>query len=126
MKKKILLNILLSLFLSNINIKAQKVISHEHGHWTATFYGNKYKKPRKTASGETFNMHAMTCAAPKKYKFGTMLRITNLANKKSVIVRVNDRGGFGHRTIDLTYSAFGKIAKHREGRVKIKVEVVTL
>ena len=69
-------------------------------------------------------MHAMTCAAPPKYKFGTMLRVTNLANKKSVVVKVTDRG-YLVNTIDLTYGAFAKIAKHRDGRVKIKVEVVS-
>lgn len=104
--------------------KVKKVVSVEKGHWTATYYGNTYKTARRTANGERFNMNAMTCAAPSKYKFGTMLRVTNLANKKSVVVRVTDRGHLGNHTIDLTYGAFGKIAKHRDGRVKIKVEVL--
>ena len=104
--------------------KVEKVVSVEKGHWTATYYGNTYKTARRTANGERFNINAMTCAAPPKYKFGTMLRVTNLANKKSVVVRVTDRGHLGHYTIDLTYGAFGKIAKHRDGRVKIKVEVL--
>jgi rare lipoprotein A (peptidoglycan hydrolase) len=104
--------------------KVEKVVSIEKGHWTATYYGNTYKTARRTANGERFNMNAMTCAAPPKHKFGTMLRVTNLANNKSVVVRVTDRGHLGHYTIDLTHGAFGKIAKHRDGRVKIKVEVL--
>jgi rare lipoprotein A len=112
--------------MSLLSINAQKTTNQSRKHnYTATYYGDRYKTVRKTASGEAFNMHAMTCAAPKKYKFGTRLRVTNLVNNKSVIVRVTDRGAFGHSTIDLTYAAFGKIAKHRDGRVNIKLEVLT-
>ena len=93
----------------------------EDGKWTATYYGNTYKGVRHTANGEMFNMNAMTCAAPKKYKFGTYLRVENKANGKSVVVRVTDRGGFGNRCIDLTYGAFGKISAHRTGRIKVNV-----
>ena len=96
-------------------------IKPEEGQWTATYYGNTYKGVRHTANGEKFNMRNMTCAAPKKYKFGTYLRVENKANGKSVVVRVTDRGGFGNRCIDLTYGAFGKIAAHRTGRIKVNV-----
>ena len=92
--------------------------------WTATYYGNKYKGLRHTANGEVFNMYSMTCAAPKKYKFGTKLKVTNVDNNKSVIVTVTDRGAFGNNVIDLTYGAFGKIASYTEGRIKIKLEVI--
>lgn len=102
------------------------VATAESGNWTATYYGDRYKTQRRTANGDVFNMYAMTCAAPKKYPFGTTLKVTNLANNKSVVVKVTDRGAFGNRTIDLTYGAFGKIANHRTGRVKIKVEVVNM
>ena len=112
MKKKI--NIIMFLFIS-IQVVAQQ--------WTATYYGDKYKTLRRTASGERFNKESMTCAAPKSYAFGTLLRITNLANNKSVIVKITDRGEFGNRNIDLTYGAFGKIANHKLGRIKIKVEI---
>ena len=112
---------LILLFTICININAQA----QHSHWTATYYGNTYKSVRRTANGDVFNMNAMTCAAPRHYKFGTKLKITNLSNNKSVIVTVTDRGEFGKRTIDLTYGAFGKIASHKAGRIKIKVEVVT-
>jgi rare lipoprotein A len=113
-----------TMFLYIIPFLSANTTDKQTAHWTATYYGDKYKTPRKTASGERFNMHAMTCAAPPKYKFGTMLRVTNLANKKSVVVKVTDRG-YLVNTIDLTYGAFAKIAKHRDGRVKIKVKVVS-
>ena len=116
--------ILIFLILCATTIKAQETNNSEPGHWTATYYGDRYKGVRKTANGETFNMYAMTCAAPKRYKFGTMLKVTNISNNKSVIVKVTDRGGFGNHTIDLTHGAFGKIAKHRQGRIKVKVEIL--
>ena len=93
------------------------------GNWTATYYGNSYKGSRRNANGEPFNKNAMTCAAPKKIPFGTRLKVTNIANGKSVIVKVCDRC-VGNTIIDLTHGAFGKIAKYSEGRVKVKVEVV--
>ena len=104
--------------------KARKQVPTHRTGWTATYYGDKYKTVRHTANGQVFNMHAMTCAAPKHYKFGTKLRVTNVANGKSVVVTVTDRGGFGNRCVDLTYGAFGKIANHRSGRIKVNVEVV--
>ena len=95
------------------------------GKYTATYYGNTYKTVRHTANGDVFNKNAMTCAAPKHYKFGTMLEVTNVNNGKSVTVKVTDRGGFGNNVIDLTYGAFGKIANHSSGRIKVNVKVVS-
>lgn len=117
--------ILLLVMFFSLTIGSHNVIMHtEKGNWTATYYGNKYKTKRLTANGDVFNVYAMTCAAPKKFKFGTRLKITNLENNKSVIVTVNDRGGFGHNVIDLTYHAFKKIEDHKKGRVKIRVQVL--
>ena len=108
-----------------LTINAQTVVKTERGNWTATYYGNHYKTRRLMANGEVFNVNAMTCAAPKKFKFGTKLKITNLDNNKSVIVKVTDRGSFGNHVIDLTYGAFKKIEKeHSKGRIKIKVQIV--
>ena len=113
---------------SNVNTLKQTqtttAVKH-HGIYTATYYGNRYKTVRHTANGDVFDKNAMTCAAPKHYKFGTMLKVTNVNNGKSVTVRVNDRGGFGNKTIDLTHGAFGKIANHSSGRIKVNVEVVS-
>ena len=104
--------------------KTTTAVKH-HGIYTATYYGNTYKTVRHTANGDIFNKNAMTCAAPKHYKFGTMLKVTNVNNGKSITVRVNDRGGFGNRTIDLTHGAFGMIANHSSGRIKVNIEVVS-
>ena len=118
-----ILNIVI-LFFCVLSINAQTVIKTESGEWKATYYGNHYKKPRLMANGEVFNVKAMTCAAPKKFAFGTKLKITNLANNKSVIVTVTDRGGFGNHVIDLTYYAFKRISEHKHGRIKVKVQII--
>lgn len=121
MRKYILM--LLTILLS-INCYSR---SNKQTKMQATYYGNNYKGVRRTANGEKFDYMAMTCAAPKRYKFGTRLKVTNLDNGKSVIVRVNDRGhkDLHGKIIDLTYGAFGKIASHKKGRLRnIKVEVL--
>ncbi|HEC78589.1 MAG TPA: septal ring lytic transglycosylase RlpA family protein [candidate division WOR-3 bacterium] len=89
----------------------------------ASYYGDEFHG-RKTASGETFNKWAYTCAH-KKLPFGTRVKVTNLKNKKTVIVRVNDRGPFVKgRIIDLSYAAAKKIDLVKYGVVKVKIEVV--
>ena len=66
---------------------------------------------RKTASGEVFRTHSLTCAS-NTHKLGTYLKVTNTANDKSVVCKVNDTGGFSKygRTLDLSKGAFSKIA----------------
>lgn len=89
----------------------------------ASYYGSKFHG-KKTASGEIFNKWDYTCAH-KKLPFGTKLKVTNLRNKKSAIVRVNDRGPFiKGRIIDLSYAAAKKIDMVKDGVVKVKIEVV--
>lgn len=115
------------IMLSSISLVAQDATENTtlvKGNFTATYYGNKYKGSRRNANGEPFDMNAMTCATSKQFAFGTKLKVTNMANGKSVIVRVCDRATCGNGVIDLTYGAFGKIASHRAGRVKVKVEIV--
>lgn len=69
-----------------------------------SFYSYEFAG-RKTANGERFNPEALT-AAHKSLRFGTHVRVTNLKNKKSVVVRINDRGPFVHgRVIDLSLAA---------------------
>ena len=88
----------------------------------ATWYGNQ-SHGRLTASGERFNQHAMTCAS-NKHKLGTRLKVTNTANGKSVICRVNDTGKLGKGVVvDLSKGAFAKIAPLSQGKVKVKVSV---
>lgn len=88
---------------------------------TASWYGTKFHG-RKTSNGETYNMYAMS-AAHKTLPIPTYLEVTNLANGKKVIVRVNDRGPFhGDRIIDLSYVAAAKldILSHGTGNVEIR------
>ena len=70
----------------------------------ASYYADDFHG-KQTASGETFNMHALTAAHPK-LPFGTLVRVVNRWNGKSVIVRITDRGPFVHgRVIDLSKQA---------------------
>lgn len=85
---------------------------------TASWYGNKFHG-RRTANGERYNMHAYT-AAHKSLPFGTILRVTNLDNDKSVLVRVNDRGPYVRgRIIDLSRAAAEEIGVTLH---KVKIE----
>ena len=90
----------------------------------AYWYGNKHSG-KKTANGEIFNENNLTCAS-NTHKLGTKLKVTNLENGKSVVVRVTDRGGFTKmgRVLDLSRGAFAQIANVRKGVVKILVEVI--
>ncbi len=88
---------------------------------TASWYGTNFHG-RQTASGERFNMYALTCAH-RTLKFGTRLRVTNPDNNQSVVVTVNDRGPFVRgRDIDLSYKAAQKIALIEKGIGKVKIE----
>lgn len=91
----------------------------------ATYYG-KWHHGKKTASGEPFDMYAMT-AAHLHFRLQTVVRVTNLRNGKSVIVRINDRGPYGNpdRVIDLSMGAAGKLDMVRTGVVPVRIEVVT-
>jgi rare lipoprotein A len=89
----------------------------------ASFYAIKFQSG-KTSSGEIFDQSAYT-AAHKKLPFGTKVKVTNVRNGKSVIVRINDRGPFVRgRIIDLSRSAFSKIGNTSAGVLDVKLEVV--
>ena len=90
----------------------------------ASWYGKNFHG-RITASGAVFNKYAMT-AASNSHKMGTMLRVTNVVNGKSTVVKVTDTGGFKKygRTLDLSYGAFSKIANPKTGIIKVKIEVL--
>jgi len=91
----------------------------------ASWYGKRFEG-KKTASGEPFRVSKKT-AAHRLYPFGTELRVTNLTNNKSVIVRVNDRGPHSkERIIDLSQSAANEIGLITQGVAKVKVEIVNL
>jgi len=83
-----------------------------------------YADGQKTANGENFDPNGLT-AAHKTLKFNTIVRVTNLANGKSVDVRINDRGPFvAGRCIDLSKGAFVKIASVSAGVIDAKYEVL--
>ncbi|ASG65393.1 septal ring lytic transglycosylase RlpA family lipoprotein [Idiomarina piscisalsi] len=89
----------------------------------ASYYAMKYQF-RTTASGERYNHFADT-AAHRTLPFGTKVRVTNIANSKSVVVKINDRGPFiDGRIIDLSRSAFGEIADLDAGIIEVSTEVI--
>ncbi|NIA01874.1 MAG: septal ring lytic transglycosylase RlpA family protein [Nitrospirae bacterium] len=90
----------------------------------ATYYGSAVQG-NHTASGEIFDMYEMT-AAHKTLPFGTMVKVTNLANGKSIEVKINDRGPYGPgRIIDLSEMAFAEIASHSTGVINAQVEIIS-
>ena len=93
----------------------------------ATYYGKEFHG-RTTASGVPFDMQQLVAAHPS-YPFGTLLRVTNLTNGRSVRVRVVDRGpAAGPQAagvlIDLSYRAAETLRFIREGRARIRLEVL--
>jgi rare lipoprotein A len=83
-----------------------------------------YKSGRLTANGERFNPNGYT-AAHRSLKFGTKVRVTNLRNGRSVVVRINDRGPFvSGRIIDLAYGAAMAVGLHDSGIAQVQVAVV--
>jgi rare lipoprotein A len=89
----------------------------------ASFYSNKFNG-RKTANGEIFSQSKMTCAC-NVVKLGTWLRVTNLRNGRSVIVKSNDRLHTKmKRVVDLTSAAAKKLGYTKAGLTRVKVEVL--
>ena len=87
----------------------------------ASWYGPKFHG-KTTASGEPYDMYAMT-AAHRTAAFGTRVRVENLDNQKSTIVRINDRGPFVHgRIIDLSYTAAKEIGLLRTGTARVRLQ----
>jgi rare lipoprotein A len=89
----------------------------------ATWYG-KVLNGRKTASGERFNMMAMTCAH-KSLPFGTLVKVVDLDTDKSVVVRVTDRGELpGNHVVDLSYAAARELGTLKTGVANVRLEVI--
>ncbi len=90
----------------------------------ASWYGLKFHG-ELTSNGEIYNMYAMS-AAHKTLPLPSYLRVTNLENQLSIIVRVNDRGPFHEdRVIDLSYAAANKLGYAKKGTAKVKLEVIS-
>ncbi|MEC9375305.1 MAG: septal ring lytic transglycosylase RlpA family protein [Pseudomonadota bacterium] len=106
-----------------INGKRYYVLSSSLGYkerGIASWYGQKFHG-RRTSSGEIYNMYQLT-AAHKSLPLPTEVRVTNLENGKSLIVRVNDRGPFiNSRIIDLSYAAARKLDMVEAGTVPVEV-----
>lgn len=89
----------------------------------ASWYGQQFHG-RPTASGEAFDMNAFT-AAHKTLPFGTRIRVTHQETRKSVVVRVTDRGPFVKgRVVDLSYGAARELGMIQAGVVPVQLEVV--
>ena len=89
---------------------------------TGTCQASFYADGARTANGEKFDPNGLT-AAHKTLPFNTMVRVTNLANNKSVVVRINDRGPHKrHRILDLSYEAARRLDMVRTGAARVKVE----
>lgn len=120
---KILLNkyLILTLILSFSTTACAKHPKIQIG--KGSWYGKKFHG-RQTASGEKYNMYAYT-AAHKTLPFNTMVEVTNLANNRKIIVRINDRGPYARgRIIDLSYLAAKKLGYINKGVAKLKVKVL--
>lgn len=90
----------------------------------ATYYADRFHG-RQTAYGERYDRAAFTCAS-KDFPKNSLLRVTRLDTRESVVVRVNDRGPFGKKdyVIDLSYAAAAQIDMIRDGRVRVSVEKI--
>jgi rare lipoprotein A len=90
----------------------------------ASYYAAKFEN-RKTADGERFKSSGMT-AAHRTLPLGTMVRVTNLENHRSVVVRINDRGPFMRkRIIDLSPAAARALGIRDQGLMRVRIELVS-
>ena len=92
----------------------------------ASWYGGPFNG-RRTASGERYDMFAMT-ACHATLPFGSIVRVVNTQNKRSVVVRVTDRGDLidENRIIDLSYAAAEKLKMTRAGLASVELQVIAL
>lgn len=89
----------------------------------ASWYGGRWHG-RKTANGERYNQNSMT-AAHKRLPFGTKVRVINVSNGRSCVVRINNRGPYTKgRVIDLSIAAAKEIGLYHRGVGSVKLEVV--
>jgi rare lipoprotein A len=89
----------------------------------ASWYGGLFQG-KATASGEDYNMFDFT-AAHRELPLGTFVKVTNLKNLRSVVVRINDRGPVTPgRIIDLSYNAARRLEMHQKGLEKVRIDVV--
>jgi rare lipoprotein A len=89
----------------------------------ASWYGKRFHG-KKTASGERFNMYAIS-AAHRTLPIPSYAKVTNLNNGKSIVVRINDRGPYRKkRILDLSYAAAKELDFTKKGHIKVFIEVL--
>lgn len=109
--------------LDRLNTVASNTVKKFTQSGAASWYGRQFHG-RKTASGERFDMHAMT-AAHRTLPLNCYIRVTNKSNGKSIVVKVNDRGPFhGNRVLDLSYGAAKAIGITNAGVGNVTIERV--
>ena len=107
-----------SLSAKNINIKHRRVMKGVSSFYAEDFHG------KLTANGEVYDMYGLT-AAHKTLPLNTIVRVTNLLNNKSLILRINDRGPYVKgRILDCSYGAAKKLDFVKNGTTDVKVEVI--
>lgn len=94
----------------------------------ASWYGPGFHMKR-AANGSIFNQNALTTACHPGIRLNSMIKVTNIANGKSVVVKCTDRGSFhkkryNYRALDLSKAAFASIANLRTGVIKVRYEVI--
>ncbi|HPO07741.1 MAG TPA: septal ring lytic transglycosylase RlpA family protein [bacterium] len=120
---KITLCCFLALFLVSCASGTKRVAGTKYPQYgIASWYGEQYNG-RQTASGERFNMNAMT-AAHRTLPFGSRVRVTNLENGRTEKLRINDRGPFIRgRVIDVSYRAAQRLGFTRQGLTKVRIDL---
>jgi rare lipoprotein A len=107
------------------DLQAEAKIPANLLHGFASWYGTPFDG-RQTASGETYDMYGMTACHPT-LPFGTTVRVVNLRNRRSVIVRITDRGLlYNGRIMDLSYAAAMKLGMVRNGVAPVKIHILSM
>ena len=100
------------------NVKNRKVMTGVSSFYAEDFHG------KLTANGEVYDMYGLT-AAHKTLPLNTIVRVTNIENNKSLILRINDRGPYVKgRILDCSYGAAKKLEFVNQGTTKVKIEVI--
>ena len=106
-------------------VKIEKRESRDVQYGVASWYGGEFHG-RPTSSGEIYDMYQLTCAH-NTLPLGTIVMVTNLENRRSLELKVNDRGPFvKERILDVSYAAAQMLGMWEKGTAPVKVEVVSL
>ncbi|HEY3988547.1 MAG TPA: septal ring lytic transglycosylase RlpA family protein [Acidobacteriaceae bacterium] len=121
---------------AGISVHAEQSAAHStpaptvhRQHWfqfgRASWYGHALQG-QPTATGEAYDMNAMTCAH-RTLPLGSLVRVTNLRNHRSLVLRVNDRGPMVEtRVVDLSYAAARRLGFSHRGTVRVRLDLVDM